>query len=504
MSEKAQRLIKGSILQSIYFFASIFVSFYIMPFLVHNLGNRWYGFWAFLTSFIAFFDFFDLGLTTAVSRYISRSIGQNDDEETNTIIVSSFFTFSILSCLVLVATGIVLICTPFFLSNPEEVAVFRVSFLLLGLSFAIDLPCRTFAGILFSHLRQDIHVTLRFVVLSIRTVAIVFFIGRGYSIVMLALITLLVSQLYNFTMLYLTQKMYLWRFSKKYFKSFKIKQLFQYSSFSFLAQLADHLRFNIDYSVIGYYLGAEANTFYAIPSSLCRYFMTLVGCFIGLLTPVFSQYEGKNDYDSIRDKFITMNKISIYLAVSIGLTIICFARPFITVWMGEEYVFVVPYVYILVGFFAIDIAQSPGVRVLYGISKHKYYAFMNFAEGILNLIVSLLLVRKYGLMGVVLGTAIPIFILRIFVQPWIICRCISYPLHTYVKKSIFGVLFVSLPFVSMYYLFHGFVTETYLSVFKYASVINLSVALVSFFVLFNKDERYYFYDFVSKFVNRLK
>jgi O-antigen/teichoic acid export membrane protein len=71
---------------------------------------------------------------------------------------------------------------------------------------------------------------------------------------------------------------------------------------------------------------------------------------------------------------------------------------------------------------------------LFGISKHKYYTYSNLVEGILNLVLSLWLVRRYGILGVAMGTGIPMAVMGIFVQPWYVCHAISLNVRTYVSN----------------------------------------------------------------------
>ena len=40
-------------------------------------------------------------------------------------------------------------------------------------------------------------------------------------------------------------------------------------------------------------------------------------------------------------------------------------------------------------------------------AKHKFYAITSVIEGICNVVLSIILLKKYGIVGVALGTAIP-------------------------------------------------------------------------------------------------
>jgi O-antigen/teichoic acid export membrane protein len=79
--------------------------------------------------------------------------------------------------------------------------------------------------------------------------------------------------------------------------------------------------------------------------------------------------------------------------------------------------------------------------LLYGISKHGLFAVFNSLEGVANLVLSILLVRHLGMLGVALGTMIPMALTKLFIQPWYFCRTMRFNLWAYYRllaKSYFA------------------------------------------------------------------
>jgi O-antigen/teichoic acid export membrane protein len=70
----------------------------------------------------------------------------------------------------------------------------------------------------------------------------------------------------------------------------------------------------------------------------------------------------------------------------------------------------------------LDVCQKPSIDLLYATFKHRFYTYMNWAEGALNLVFSLALARPLGILGVALGTLIGAFLVRVVVQPWWVCK----------------------------------------------------------------------------------
>ena len=79
--------------------------------------------------------------------------------------------------------------------------------------------------------------------------------------------------------------------------------------------------------------------------------------------------------------------------------------------------------------------QGPSVSLLYGTSRHKFFALFNSIEGVANLLLTLWLVHPLGMLGVALGTFIPMTINKLFIQPVYVCRVAKIPYPEYVGKT---------------------------------------------------------------------
>ena len=54
-----------------------------MPFLVHGLGDRMYGYWALVGAVLGYYGILDLGISPAVSFQLAKAIGEGDSESPN-------------------------------------------------------------------------------------------------------------------------------------------------------------------------------------------------------------------------------------------------------------------------------------------------------------------------------------------------------------------------------------------------------------------------------------
>ena len=494
MSSKARTLVKGSFAGTCNFLANAIVGFMLMPFIIHSLGDKEYGLWVIVGSLLGFYGLFSFGLVPAIQRYISRAIGRKDWQEANKVINTSLFLFSILGLIALLIIPIIMMVIPRFVKNPVEVNLFRQIVLILGLSTAMAFPMRVFSGVLISHIRYDLYTSIELIKLLVRAVLVVIFLKMGYGILALAFITAGVEISGYIIKLILVRIMYKYITLSRTFVDLKLlRPLFKYSSVSFVIEIAVQLSSRIGNFVIAGFMGLSFVTVYAVASNLIRYFSKSISSSVGLMLPVFSQYEGKNDYYSIREKYILSVKISGYLSVFIGGALIVFGRVFIERWMGKEYLSAYPLLVVLAIPTILSLMQKPSRELLYGVSKHKFYAIVNSILGITTLIFSLILVKKFGLMGVALGFAIPLIIVKLFIEPIYVCKVINFEIRKYYFKIIMPIILKSfLIFLAFWQIFKSFIVPNYLNLVILISCESLLFSIVIFFIGFNNTEKNYF------------
>lgn len=500
MGTRANKLVKGSMLRVFEFFVNAIVGILLMPFIIHSLGDKMYGLWIFVGSFLGFYGLMDFGLHSAVQRYISRAAGKQDHDEINKVINTSLFIFLMIGIIALIASFGIAYIVPQFIKKIEDIDTFRKVILILGFNCALGFPLRVFSGVLLAHIRFDLRTFVELIKIILRTVLIVIFLKRGHGIIALALITFFMDITGYCAIYFLVRKLYKFIIiSKKLIDSAKIKSLFSYSIYTYIAQIAEQLRLNIDNFVIVAYLGFSYLTLYSIGARLIKYFMEFIGSGVGMTMPLFSQLEGKGDYSEIKDKFIFLTKISSYLSMLIGGSLFIFGRPFIIRWMGVEYENAYVVLIILLVPSVFETMQTSSKELLYGLSKHKYYTVANIAEGVATVILSIIFVKKYGIYGVALGSAFPRLIFKVFIQPVYTCKAVGMRLGDFYLKVIAPTIVLSTFILAFVWFFlKSFIVAQYYVIFVCAGCL-VSVFLVITYVLGfkEKEKRYFLSSFVK-------
>lgn len=489
---KGRSLLKGSILQFVEIGLQLVISFAMTPFIIGSLGDRMYGFWILVGTFIGYYGLFDIGLSTAVSRYVARAIGRDDSDEINTIVNTSFFIYAAIAAVIILLSFTVMFIPLPFLKTAAEAHLFRRVVFLLGISVAIGFPMKVFRGLVISHLRYDLSSAVSISKLILLNIGVFLAVYSGHGIFAMTLITFTVNAGEHAAFFLLARSIQRdLRIGPSYFKKKQVGSLFGYSLKSLVAQFADMLKYRVDNFVIALVLDLSLVTYYSVGVRFIDYFYQFIRNSVGLAKPIYSLYEGQGNYELLRERFLDITRFSTIVSLFIGGSIIFYGKPFIERWMGPDFSSSYTVMLILACGWIFELMQSPTSGLLYGLSKHHYFSIVNPIEGLINLGLSIALARVYGIYGVALGTTIPMLFFRLVVLPVFVCRSISLPMSVYYTRTLLlTTLKTGVPLAAYFYFARFFVRADYTSI-ALAALIQflLFCPLIWFFVCTEKERR---------------
>jgi len=493
MSSLADRLIKGSFLRVLNLISTIAVSLFMIPFVIRVIGDRWYGLWIFAASISGYYGFLDLGLSVAIQRFISRALGAGDDREVNVIFNTCLFLFTIGALFVTITVFVIYAFCPHLVKYAEDVRTFQWVIVLVGLDVALYFPTRAFIGFLAAHVRFEVINAIDLGKLILRTALIVLFLLRGHGIIALAVITIAVDAFqYLVIGFYVVRHFPELKISRKFIVRGRIRPLFDYSAYVFISFLANELRFYTDAFVITAFMNLSAVTHFSIGSRIADYYMKLVSSAVTQILPVFSKFEGQKDHAQLREKFLFVSKLTAILSVFLGGSIALYGRAFILRWMGTPYLDAFAVLAILLFGLFFHTLLEPSVTLLYGLSKHRFYAIAAATEGVCNLILSIILVRRFGLIGVALGTTIPLVINSVFIIPLYTNRVLGLATSTYARAIVPAIAFGLGVHGASWLIIRNMITVGYVRLALLATATSVVFLIANIFVLLTKRERSYF------------
>jgi O-antigen/teichoic acid export membrane protein len=495
MVRAATRLLSGSALRVVTLAAHILVSFFLTPFILFAVGERWNGMWVLVASFVGYYNILDLGLTQACQRYLALALGKKDEKDFNEVFMTSQVLFTGIAILPLVFSGIVAAAAGWQFSDPEEVKVFRVLVMSLGANLSVLMFFAPSGAVVLSSLRFDLNSYIMLAKLVVRTALTVWLINIGYGVMVLGIIALGVNTVGHLYTAYLARVIAPWlEISLRHFRRDRVRELFGFGFKSFVIRIMDLLCFHVDALVIANLINLSTVTYYSMASKLCDYFRQLTFTTFGVVAPVFTQYHGAEDRKGLRDRYLMVMRFSVLLSTLMAGGIIVFGRAFLMRWVGDDFeVSYLPLV-ILMSSILFAMMHGPSGHFLSAINKLNIYAWVTTFEGLLNLVLSLILAPTYGMIGVAFGTSIPFWISRIFILPAYVCRHIEYPVRSYywqLGKIFFLCCLGQAPIAVFVWKMD---LDTFTEIFLYGGVYYGVYGLVAFRLFLPDADRDYFLD----------
>lgn len=443
----ARHVLLSSLSNYIGKFINLGVWFVLTPFILDQLGETTYGLWALVGSVVAYAFLLDFGITGALTKYVAEYRARGEHEMAHTVIATALWTNAGLGLLVILIS---MIFAPYF-SNifniaPSEQKIANQLFLLAGIGVGLTIPGAVVSAVLRALQRFDlmnlIGVTATLVSAGATFVVLVFGGGAvGLALVGIA-VTLLVQLLSTWSIYQVAPEL---RFGWAGPSHKLLKTLVSYSSSLFVMNLGGYLESRSDEIVIGGFLPVSAVTPYNLARRLSTLPLSFTEQFLSLLLPMASEIHAKEDSAQLRSLYIVSSRVTVAMFLCMSMVLVILVKPLLTAWVGAEYASYSYLVVILIAAGLIDTSTWPAGFVLQGMAKHAPLAVMTIASGVANLILSILLVGRFGLMGVALGTLFPTTIICLgFVTPYAM-RVIGTSVQDMYTKVLLPTLLPAIP-----------------------------------------------------------
>jgi O-antigen/teichoic acid export membrane protein len=423
----------------------VVTSLILAPITVRALGNVHYGIWTLLMQFTGYLWLFDFGVRESVVKYVAQYHAADDRDQLVSTVQCAVSLYGLVALAALAATVGLAYALPYAFNIPAtEVTTARVTALLTGATIALGFVFNVFVGVLMGLQKFYVMARLGILFSVVRAVVIYVLLTTGYGLITLAVTQLIVTVISN---------MFVYYFCVRDLPYLRVRpvlpgrmgslRLLHYGKYVLIANVGDKIVFATDSIVIGMFLPISALTFYAIGGSLIEQLRGFIASMGAIFNPLSSSLEARKESSTLSSVFISGAKGAMAIGLPVCLGFIFLGRTFIDLWMGPEYgpsagaVLAVLTVGHLLGLPYYTIAG-----VLYGLGRHRVVAITRVIEGAANLALSIVLVRRLGLVGVAIGTVIPHILVVGLVLPWTIPRYLNVSMREY-YVSVYGRPLVS-------------------------------------------------------------
>jgi O-antigen/teichoic acid export membrane protein len=430
---------------------NVVIGIFLSPFIMHRLGDTAFGIWVLIFSITGYYGIFDLGIRSSIIRYVSKYTATNESDQLAKHINTSLATYTAVGVLSMIVTVVLSLNVDHLFKIPPEMHTqARWLLLMVGTSVSLGFPLGLPGGIL-EGLQRYYLLNWTAVVMSLtRAGLIVFFLHRGYGLITIALITLILPIIIAIARAMMVFRLLPMPYGIKYVDREAFRHMAHFGGATMLVIVAARLRFQTDEMIIGSLLSAAAITYFSIAARIMDYAFQVVVTLAQVFAPMSSQSEAVGDMDRVRKIYIGGNRACALTTFPITAVVLILGKSLIEVWVGRKYVpLSYPTLVVLAIPMTLLMMQSASSRILMGMGRHRTLGTVTLIEGIGNLILSIALVRPLGIVGDALGTAIPLACTMLYFTPRHMCKQLGVPVRTFLREAYTLPLLLVLPFVAV-------------------------------------------------------
>ena len=416
------------------------IPFFYTPLMLELLGQNEYGLYKIASSTTSYLSLMAFGIGSAVSRFIIKARTQKGKEAEEQMFGLFNLLYQIVALLSLIV-GIVIVWNldVFYGASLTSAELSRMKILvgIMVINTAVSFSATSYNAVVSSHERfvfiQSVNMisTIGSPILNL----VVLYMGyRSIGMVSVSLaVNVLVRVIY---VAYVRKKLSI----KPKYKGMPVKDLkgiFTFSFWVFISNIVGQLFGATDTVIIGAIpaLATVGAAVYSVGNTFCNMIFSLAQAAPSLFSPRINQMVFSDSSDEeLTDFVIKSGRIQGFIIALVASGFIAFGMPFISWYVGEGYEEAYWVAVIIMIPNCIPLVQSAAHSVIQAKNMHKFRSLMYLGIAVLNVVGTILLVNKFGIIGAAIPTGATYLIGHGFIMNWYYWKKVGLDIPRFWKK----------------------------------------------------------------------
>jgi O-antigen/teichoic acid export membrane protein len=409
-----------------------------LPFNLRHLGPEAYGLLTLTAGITVHFSILDLGYGGAMVKFVAQYRAHRNARALNEVASTIFVVFSTFGVIAyLVIIGLAFNIQHVFKLTPQQVETGRWILLIVGLNVAVNFAFAVYGGVCVGFQRLDrnnIVAVCSSVAVALANVIVILL---GYGLIpLVAAMTSVRLATYLIYRYNAYRAFPLLRIRLSLFRRERLREVTSFSIFASMIDWANKLNYELDELVIGVFLGSAPVAIWAVADRVISGTQRLTNQGNAVLFPVVVDSDATRRQGRLQTLLLEGTRLSLATVIPIAVVLIVLADAFVRAWVGPAMLGAAPVIQILAIAVALRVGNATSTTLLKGAGQVKSLAMINLTTGLANLALSALLIKPFGLIGVAIGTLIPIAVASIGVIFPAACRRVDVPIAYAVRQAV--------------------------------------------------------------------
>ena len=417
----SQSRVKGIVISYITTIVRTLSKLLLTPLYLKVLGLDGYGFYQYVFSIASYATILDFGISSVINTFSIKHRENNDNDGVeNVMFYSLMFTFGAVA-LIAIAGAVVTICAPTIFGTAavgrEELT--RKLLVLIISELVLLMLQHFFEGVMLS---EEKYVTLRSVALVqilFRCIITILLLYSDIGVMSIALGDFFgVLICLAFEVFYCKIKLNLK--IKYHYKDIELlRGIIKLACALCLQSVVSFLNSSIDKYVLGRMLTTAAVSIYSVALTFSTFFDEIPTVIQRLYLPqVVKLVTSGASGEKMTDFVIKPGRYQFMLCGGVLGGFILYGRQFIALWSGEETIEAWAIALLLMVPSVLPLIQNVCLSILTAMNKRMFRSYVLCGIALLNLLLTIFLVKKFGLMGAPVGTFIALVLGNNLAMNW--------------------------------------------------------------------------------------
>lgn len=435
------------------------LSFTYRTVFIYTLGQSYLGIQGLFGNILTMLSLSELGVSSTITFSLYKPIAKNDTDKVASIIQLFRNIYIIISAVITILGIVLLLNLNFFVSERPDIPE---SFELIFILFL----CNTVCSYIFVHKQALVKADQKNYIITLysnlflilRNILQFAWLIYAKTYIPTLIIQIICTLACNVMLSHKANNLYPYLKQKPerkltYVESKDIQyKIFAMAKYRFGAFVID----GTDNIIISKFVGLSAVGIYSNYLLLLSVVKQSVGLFTQALVPSVGNYAATGENNEISKLFYQIFFVSFCLYTIFTTCFFVLFNPLIKVWLGELYLFDMFTVgMIVLNFYLYGMHQGMLVfRNALGLYVHMQWK--PIAEAIINLVMSILLVSRYGVVGVVIGTTVSYITTGLWVEPFVFFR-----IHLKTSTRLYWLKFLKYTIITLFSAIVSFIICNY-------------------------------------------
>ncbi len=491
----------GVVLTFIAMATTMFVGLFFTPAIIKLLGKEQYGLYNLIRSFVGYFYLFEFGLSAAIIRYVAKYTAEKNTLKRDQLISLSLWVFLLIDVVIILMALVTMYNLPIFFPKltVQELEEARLMLYYLFGSIIISIISNVFLGALSG---SSLFIFPRVVALFTEfiriagIIAILYFKLDAIALVALGSVVSVFSAIINiyYAIYKLKIKLYY-----TFWDSALFQKIAKYSFYIFLGMLMGSIYWELDIYIISRMIDTTAIAVYAVAMQLNGIFKMTTTAITSVILPRATALVVTNESEEGTTTFLAqVGRFILYIYLLMSLGFFFFGKLFIRLWLGEDFI-AVWYIALVVVLGAFVPRVQGGINDLVKAkNKHKFLAFLYFFMALVNVFLTIIFIKKWGLNGAVYATVSGLILGNVLVANYYYSKYMHVQIASFFQKTFQNTY---IPFLLMLVL--GYLMNHYLAFYSWlAFVLEIMLYTLVYIVIFwnfafSAKEKQFFKSFLN-------